>query len=203
VKRIAAVAALTVTMLAVPAAAMASTGGSGAGPSQSVSGSGPIWCPALNLLHHRPFKFKIHASKIHASKIHANKIRINRPVKQQVRVHGRCSFSVKFRGFPPKFQGLPPFPGQPPFPFPGQPPFRQICRAPGFTFDIASGSSTFTEVSGPTLAPAEEFTYDGSTYTIWTVNPGADSFTASVNGMLFVNNGSSITDGTASVLCSS
>jgi hypothetical protein len=193
VKRIAAVAALTVTMLAVPAAAMASTGGSGAGPSQSVSVSGPVWCPALNLLHHRPFKFKIRAFKI----------RVNGPVKQQVRVHGMCSFSVRFRGFPPKFQGLPPFPGQPPLPFPGQPPFRQACRAPGFTFDIASGSSTFTEVSGPTLAAAEEFTYDGSTYTIWTVNPGADSFTASVNGVLFVNNGSSITDGTASVLCSS
>ena len=197
-KRIAAVAALTVTMLAVPAAAMASTGGSGAGPSQSVSASGPVWCPALNLLHHRPFKFKIRGFKIHAFKIRANL-----PVKQHLRAQAICSFSVKFRGFPPKFQVLPPFGGQPPLG--GQPPFggQGFCQAPGFTFDIASGSSTFTEVSGPTLAPAQEFTYHGSTYTIWTVNPGADSFTASVNGMLFVNNGPPITDGTAAMLCSS
>ena len=68
---------------------------------------------------------------------------------------------------------------------------------------MASGSSTVYEVSGPTLAPAEEFTFDGNTYTIWTVNPGDDSFTMSVNGSLFVNGGAAITDGVGFMACAS
>ena len=52
-----------------------------------------------------------------------------------------------------------------------------------------------TEVSGPILAPPQEFSYDGNTYTIMSVNPGADSFTVFVNGWLFVNKGAAITDG--------
>jgi hypothetical protein len=75
-------------------------------------------------------------------------------------------------------------------------------QPPSFTFDVAPGSSTVYEVSGPTLAPAEEFTYDGNTYTIWTVNPGDDSFTMSVSGSLYVNGGPDITDATGHLLCS-
>jgi hypothetical protein len=94
---------------------------------------------------------------------------------------------------------------------PGQfPRFRIACRLrprgcppQALTFDLASGSSTLTEVSGPTLAPPEEFAYDGSTYTIMTVNPGADSFTVFRNGFLFVNSGPAITDGTGLLACSS
>jgi hypothetical protein len=116
VKRIAAVAALIGTMLAVPAAAaMASTGG---------SGPGQCACPSH---HHQSQKF---------------------------------------------------------------------------TFDLASASSTVYEVSGPTLNPAEEFTYDGNTYTIWSVNPGADSFTMSLGATKFVNEGPAITNATGYLLCS-
>jgi hypothetical protein len=68
---------------------------------------------------------------------------------------------------------------------------------------MAAGSSTLTEVSGPTLAPPQEFGYDGNTYTIMSVNPGADSFTVFGNGWLFVNKGAAITDGTGFMGCSS
>jgi hypothetical protein len=56
---------------------------------------------------------------------------------------------------------------------------RVFCRlGPGcppapLRFDMASGSSTMTEVSGPVLAPPEQFAYDGQIYTIMSVNPGA------------------------------
>jgi hypothetical protein len=69
-------------------------------------------------------------------------------------------------------------------------------------FDMASGSSTLTEVSGPMLTPPGQFGYGGSTYTIMSVNPGADSFTVFVNNALFVNNGPAITDGIALMSCS-
>ena len=167
-KRIAAVAALIVTVLAVPAAAaMASTGGSGS----DRPGPGQFACPPPYLLHHRPHNR------------HLRRYRHHRPARTRV-----CPF---------------------PAPFP-PPPFQQNCPSPGFaygqeqsfTFDVASGSSTVYEVSGPTLAPAEQFTYDGNTYTIWTVNPGDNSFTMSQGGSLYVNDGPSITDATGQLLCS-
>jgi len=49
----------------------------------------------------------------------------------------------------------------------------------------------------------EEFVYDGNTYTVMTVNPGADQFTAFVNNFLFTNNGVAITDATADIACGS
>ncbi len=55
--------------------------------------------------------------------------------------------------------------------------------------------------TGPTLAPAQEFTYDGDTYTIMSVNPGADSFTVFKDGFLFVNKGDAITGGTGVMCC--
>jgi hypothetical protein len=66
---------------------------------------------------------------------------------------------------------------------------------------MAAGSSALTEVSGPTLAPAQEFTYDGDTYTIMSINPGADSFTVFKDGFLFVNKGDAITGGTGVMCC--
>ena len=66
---------------------------------------------------------------------------------------------------------------------------------------MAAGGSTLTEVSGPTLAPAQEFSYDGSTYTITSVNPGANSFTVFRDGFLFVNTGAAITNGIALMAC--
>jgi hypothetical protein len=161
VKRIAAVAALTITMLAVPAAAAMASTSSGSG---SGSGPGQFTCPPPYLLHHRPHYRNF------------NRYRHHHPRRTQV----AC---------------------QVPAPFP---PYQQNCQSQGFaygqaqsfTFDVSSGSSTVYEVSGPTLAAGEEFTYDGTTYTIWTVNPGADSFTMSQGGSLYVNDGSSITDAT-------
>jgi hypothetical protein len=81
-------------------------------------------------------------------------------------------------------------------------PLPKGCLPRPLTFDMASGSSTLTEVSGPVLAPPEEFRYDGQTYTIMTVNPGAGSFTVFRDGMLFVNAGPAITGAKAVMLCS-
>ena len=165
-KRIAAVAALIVTMLAVPAAAaMASTGGTDRpGPGQSV-------CPPPYLLHHRP----------HVRHLNRYRYRHHHPKRHLV-----CSVSVPFQ--PPQSQNCPSG--------------YAYGQAQSLTFSVASGSSTVYEDSGPTLAPAQEFTYDGNTYTIWTVNPGDDSFTMSVNGSLFVNGGPDITDATGNLVCS-
>ena len=79
--------------------------------------------------------------------------------------------------------------------------FPKGCRPQVLRFDMAAGSSTLTEVSGPTLAPPQEFSYDGNTYTIMSVNPGADSFTVFENGWLFVNHGAAITDGIGFMTC--
>jgi hypothetical protein len=147
-KRIAAVAALSLAMLAVPAAAMASTGGSGSDrpwPGQSM-------CPQPSQHHHRHHK----------------------PTGTEV-----C-----------------------PMPSKNCPPGSAYGQSQSFTFDVASGSSTVYEVSGPTLAPAEEFSYGGSIYTIWSVNPGADSFTMSQGEFLFVNDGPSISNATGYLVCS-
>jgi hypothetical protein len=81
-------------------------------------------------------------------------------------------------------------------------PAPRACPSQALRFDMASGSSTLTEVSGPMLTPPEQFGYDGRTYTIMSVNPGADSFTVFVNGALFVNKGPAITDGIALMSCS-
>jgi hypothetical protein len=82
-------------------------------------------------------------------------------------------------------------------------PFPAGCKPQILRFDMAAGSSTLTEVSGPILAPPQEFTYDGNTYTIMSVNPGADSFTVFLNGWLVVNKGAAITNGIAFMACSS
>jgi hypothetical protein len=80
------------------------------------------------------------------------------------------------------------------------PPHHRLSQK--FTFDMASGSSTVYEVAGPTLAPPDQFSYAGSAYTIWSVNPGADSFTMSLGASLFVNDGPAITDATGYLFCS-
>jgi hypothetical protein len=163
-KRIAAVAALIVTMLAVPAAAMASTVGSGS----SHPGQTQAVCPFPYLVHHRP----------HVR--HLRRYRGRHPRRSVV-----CSVTV---------------------PFPRQ---SQNCpsgyaygRSQSFTFSVASGSSTAYETSGPTLAAAEEFTWDGNTYTIWSVNPGDNSFTMSSGATLYVNGGPDITGAAGQLLCS-
>jgi hypothetical protein len=175
-KRIAAMAALVVTMLAVPAAgAMASTGGQGTGGQgtggSSAAGQGPgygrpgpiqVACPVG---HHHGRTWIYQQRRRHG---------------KLVRVRVSCPF------IPAK-------------PVPVRPVPR--CQPEVLRFDMAAGSSTLTEVSGPTLAPTQEFTYDGDTYTIMSVNPGADSFTVFKNGFLFVNKGDAITGGTGVMCC--
>jgi hypothetical protein len=68
-------------------------------------------------------------------------------------------------------------------------------------FDMAPGASTLTEVAGPVLAPPEQFRYQGQTYTIMSVNPGAGAFTVFRDGMLFVNHGPAITRAVARLAC--
>jgi hypothetical protein len=80
-------------------------------------------------------------------------------------------------------------------------PLPRGCLPRVLRFDMAADGSTLTEVSGPTLAPAQEFSYDGSTYTIMSVNPGANSFTVFRDGFLFVNKGAAITDGIGFMAC--
>jgi hypothetical protein len=80
-------------------------------------------------------------------------------------------------------------------------PLPRGCLPRVLRFDMAAGGSTLTEVSGPTLAPAQEFSYDGSTYTIMSVNPGANGFTVFRDGHLFVNSGAAITGATALMCC--
>jgi hypothetical protein len=81
-------------------------------------------------------------------------------------------------------------------------PLPKGCKPEVLKFDMAPGSSTATEVSGPILAPAQEFSYDGDTYTIMSVNPGADSFTVFRDNFLFVNKGDAITGGVGIMTCS-
>jgi hypothetical protein len=73
------------------------------------------------------------------------------------------------------------------------------------TFSVAEGSHAMTEVSGPELWPTEQFIYDGNVYTIMSINPGADQFTAFVNNLLYTNNsGAAITDAVGVIIsCSS
>ena len=163
VKRIAAVAALLVTMLAVPAAAaMASTAGSG----PDYSGQGQFACPLPFLFHQR-----------HHYRHHHH------------RRNFTCSIAVPFQQ-QQQDQNCPSGYGY------------GYGQAQSVTFSVASGSSTVYQVSGPTVAPAEEFSYDGSTYTVWSINPGDDSFTMSVNGSLYVNGGPDINDATGNLVCS-
>ena len=79
--------------------------------------------------------------------------------------------------------------------------FPRGCPPRALTFDMAPGSSTLTEVSGPVLAPPEEFSYHGQIYTIMSVNPGAGRFTVFRDGFLFVNHGPAITRATGFMVC--
>ena len=80
-------------------------------------------------------------------------------------------------------------------------PFPRGCAPRALIFGMAPGSSALTEVSGPVLAPPEEFSYHGQIYTIMTVNPGAGGFTVFRGGMLFVNHGPAITRATGFMVC--
>ena len=165
-KRIAAMAALVITMLAVPAAgAMASTSTGGPGqPGPGYGRPGPtlrVACPPV----HRKVRTEI-------------LYRLHRRPGKPVTVRLTCPY------------------------IPAKPVPKLACRPSLLRFDLPTGSSTLTEVSGPTLAPTQEFSYRGATYTIMSINPGANSFTVFKDGFLFVNKGTAITDGTGFMTCS-
>jgi len=157
-KRIAALTALVITLLAVPAAAaMATTGGPGSGPGYAKPGPVQLVCPRI---HRFP---RVYLTRHH----------------KRIPVRFRIRIACPLRGKP----------------------FPRPCLSGVLRFDMAAGGRTLTEVSGPTLAPAQEFSYDGSTYTIMSVNPGANSFTVFRDGFLFVNSGAAITNAIAIMAC--
>ena len=170
-KRIAALAALVITMLAVPAAAaMASTSGSGPGYGQPPRLVQVACLPLPRQFHQRHLNFKITVKDRAFLKAH----RDGRPVRLRI----ICP------NIPAK-------------------PFTKVCGPQALRFDMAAGSSTLTEVSGPVLAPPQEFSYDGNTYTIMNVNRGTGRFTVFLNGWPFVNHGAAITGGIGLMGCSS
>ena len=163
-KRIAALTALVITLLAVPAAAaMATTGGHGSGYAKPT----PVQLVCARI-HHFPRPYVIRFPRGYV-------IRHHKPIPVRIRTRIACPLRGK--------------------------PFPRPCLSGVLRFDMAPGGSTLTEVSGPTLAPAQEFNYDGSTYTIMSVNPGANSFTVFRDGFLFVNSGAAITNAVALMAC--
>src|SRR6266568_3094923 len=151
-KRIAALAALVITILAVPATAMASTGG---GPAPGQPRAVLAACRLPFRLHGGHYRFIV-------------RVRHRKPAHLTI----VCAK-----------------------------PYPKVCRPAVLRFAMAPGSSALTEVSGPVLAPTQEFRYDGHTYTIMSVNPGADSFTVFLKGWLFVNKGAAITNGIGFMGC--
>jgi hypothetical protein len=168
-KRIAALAATIIGLLAIPTAAMASTVGSG----DSGSSSG-----ATLEVHLQPKECYV--------------------VWYKVDHHAKKYFYWWQNGHEYTAPFCP-FPEQIPLPPP------KVCEKQLLTFSVAAGSHALTEVSGPELWPTEQFIYDGNVYTIMSINPGADQFTAFVNNLLFTNNsGAASTPATGVVIsCSS
>lgn len=168
-KRIAALAATIIGLLAIPTAAMASTGSSGG------SGAGSGYGTTTQV---QPQECYVEYHRVH----HHSQKYFNwwENGQEYTTVYG-------------------PFPEQIPLPPPN------VCEGQTLTFSVAAGSHAMTEVSGPQLSPTEQFIYDGNTYTIMSINPGADQFTAFVNNLLFTNNsGAAITNAIGVIIsCSS
>jgi hypothetical protein len=175
-KRILALAAVMTGLLAIPTAAMASTSGSG------WSGPGSGYGSGTTVSIQQPYTCYYGFHRVHHhSQRYFDWWR-----------HGRQYTAVTC-----------PYPRQValPQPLPNQPLPNQ-CVPQTLTFSVAAGSSTMTEVSGPQLSAAEQFTYGGSTYTVMSVNSGAGQFTAFVDNSLYTNNGADITAATAALCCS-
>jgi hypothetical protein len=152
-KRIAALAAVIIGLLAIPTAAMASTGGSGSGNGTTMSAQPDACYVGFHRVHQHWQKY------------------FDWWQDGRVVTTSYC-----------------PFPEQIPLPPPNK------CEGQILTFSVAADSSAMTEVSGPQLSPTEQFIYDGNVYTIMSINPGADQFTAFVNNLLFTNGGTAITN---------
>ena len=144
-KRIAAVAALAVTMLAVPAAAMASTGGSG-------SGSDGPWQGSNGCQTYYPYQHRYGGD-------YANwGFRHHRHHRNQF-----CGFSLSQQPATGTW-------------------FQPSCSGDSFVYNMASGSSSGYEVSGPTLTAGEQYAYNDSFYTVATVDGSRFTITGVVYG---------------------
>ena len=205
-----ALAAITVIVLGTPALALASTAGSGPGqvwvqvsgqPVQVIACPGPHGKPVPRKLVHVKPPGK--GARIRVACAFPKGCLPRPAVTLNCRAGKRCPSQVAISRVCRSGKGCPPANVRLvcPFPKPFPKPLPKGCPSATLTFDVASGSSTLTEVSGPVLAPVEQFTYDGQTYTINTVNPGADSFTVFTDNALFVNNGPAITDGIGHMSC--
>jgi hypothetical protein len=184
---VSALAAMTVIVLGIPAIALASTIGSGPGAGQPVQVL--LACPRPP--HGKPLPVKVLPPRF----LHL------KPPRKGVRIRLFCRFP---KGCPPPVAvrlTCRPGKGCPPVAVRLVCPVPKACPPAALRFDVASGSSTLTEVSGPVLAPPEQFQYDGQAYTIMTVNPGAGSFTVFRDNVLFVNTGSAITNAVGYMAC--
>jgi hypothetical protein len=132
VKRIAAVAALIVAMLAVPAAA-AMAGTSTPGSVSGHAGQSQFCQP-------NPFQHRHHHNRRHHNRGH----------------HRHHHFFNNCNS---------------PFPLPP----AGVCNGASFTFSWGTGFRSIYELSGPTLSTGEQFSFDGSVYTIVNANPTAGS----------------------------
>jgi hypothetical protein len=176
-KRIAALAALVITLLAVPAAtALAGTSGSAGGYGKPGYGT-----PRLVQVRCLPYG-------------HFPKGRVFLKERAKAQAYLRAYLLRHRHGKLTRLSLACPFIPAKPLP--------KGCKPQVLRFDMAAGGSTLTEVSGPILAPTQEFSYHGSTYTIMSINPGADSFTVFAHGFLFVNKGAAITGGVGFMTCS-
>jgi hypothetical protein len=166
-KRIAPLAATVIGVLAIPTAAMASTGSSGD------SGSGYGYGTTLPL---QPKECYVQYHRVH---------------------HHSQKYFDWWKDDREYMTVYCPFPREIPLPPPDQ------CGEETVTFSVAADSSAMTEVSGPQLSEGEQFVYDGNTYVVISINPGADQFTAFVNNGLFTNGSTAITNATGVIICAS
>jgi hypothetical protein len=171
-KRLAAISATTIALLAIPATAMASTGGN---PWTGNSGGpAPAGCPL-------PVGVSVSSSGSGQSSGQASgqsSGQASGPVTggvHRVKHHGRCLW----RHHP-------------------QAPV-QVCDSGPATFNMPPSTGVFTENSGPDLYSGEQFAYNGTTYTVATVSGAV--FTLDLNGSRYVNSAFSVVDGSATVTC--
>jgi hypothetical protein len=168
--RIVALGAVSLGLLAVPATAMASTGGALAG-----TGKGPVpvkvACPPVHRL-------------LPASSPVPAPVQLT-PVAQPVPVSGSVTIIC-----------CAPRPGAVAIPVkPGGRPIAWACSVRPLVFDLAAGASVATEVHGPRLSVHELVFYRGGIYIVRSA--WSDKFTLQFRGQLFVNRGPAIHDGRA------
>jgi hypothetical protein len=188
-KRFAVLAALMVALLAIPATAMASSGSASGGGS-----GGPGYAPPRAIQAVCPVPFRLRKGHLKQVFVKGKVVRISAklPPKALLKLlrHGKGRVEFIRHGKKGRVEIVCKFRPGPP-----------LCLGPILRFDVATGSSTLTEVSGPILWPTETFTYRGGTYTIMSINPGANSFTVFYNNILFVNHGAAITNGVGFMAC--